>query len=229
MRSYLIATIFLFVLFNTSKNANAQSMEFKASPFVATASGSPLMVTSYSDYIGSPFFNQKWAKANVILRTGTVIKDTLVKYSDLKDELFTRIGSDRYGFFNNTVIAFTITNPNGTQSHFNIFPDNGKFADGAFFEVLSNGETKLLKKNAKTITETKEGIGTAVVTPTIVDNIDYYLLINGKAIRIKKDRKNTIAILKDKQKELHAYIQTARLNLKNDNDLIRLINYYNTL
>ena len=228
-RSYLKTIVLLVVLSVCFKTAVAQTMSDKSSPLVATAAGNPLKVTYYSDYVGSPFFNVDWVKANIMFRTGTVIQDTLVKYCDLKDQLYTQGKGDMYGLFNNTVIAFTIFNPNGTLSHFSVFPGNGKFADGAFFEILCDGDVKLLKKNVKTISENKADISTAVFSRIIVDNIDYYILINNKVVRIKKDLKSVVPIFKDKQKELYSYVQTNKLNLKNEADLIKLVNYYNTL
>ena len=72
-------------------------------------------------------------------------------------------------------------------------------------------------------------MGSAVTTREVVDNVDYYLLIDGKAVRIKKDKKSVEAALGSKQAELDSYIKANNLNLKNDADLAKLITQYNTL
>jgi hypothetical protein len=198
------------------------------SQYATDASGGALMTAESVDS-GNPFFSTDWVKGDVTFSNGNVQKDKIVKYSELKDILYTQAQGNQYGLFDTPVTQFTIYNTDGTTAHFSIFPGNGKVADNAFFQVLADGKVKLLKKNAKAISESKAGIGTAVVTKTVVDNIDYYLLIDGKAVRVKKDKKAIEAALGNKQTELDAYAQTNKLNLKKDDDLAKLITYYDTL
>jgi hypothetical protein len=228
---FYLNTITLWVAFLFSFNISiAQTIKDKTTSVpIADATDGNINFSEYTDLVGSPFYNPEWVRANVTLRNGIVLKDTLVRYSDLKDHLYTCASGNQYISFSKAVIEFLIFNPNGTLSHFSIFPGNGKFTDGAFFEILSDGDVKLLKKNVKTISENRAGIGTAVFTRTVVDNIDYYLLIEGKAIRIKRDKKSIETILKNKKAELNAYLQTNTLDLKKDDDMIKLIKYYNTL
>ncbi|HTH81440.1 MAG TPA: hypothetical protein VL490_00810 [Mucilaginibacter sp.] len=226
---YLKASVPLVVLVFSLKIVSAQINKDTPPLPIADVTDSYMNFAEYTGLVGSPFYNKDWVKADVTLRNGIILKDTLVRYSDLKDQLYTCAPGNQYITFHKAVIEFTIINQDATLSHFSIFPGNGKFADGAFFEVLSDGDIKLLKKNVKTISENRAGIGTAVFTRTVVDNIDYYLLINGKAIRIKKDKRSVEALLKNKKPELNAYLQANNLDLKKDDDLAKLINYYNTL
>jgi hypothetical protein len=192
--------------------------------------GNPIGFSEYTGLVGNPFFNPDWVKGDVTFADGNVVKDKLVKYDEFKDKLFTQVaGTAKSGEFDQPVTSFTIITADGTLASFSIFPGNGKTSDNAFFQVLSDGKVKLLRKNAKTISEYKANMSSAVTTREVVDNIDYYLLIGGKAVRIKKDKKSVEAALGNKQAELESYIKANNLNLKNDADLAKLITQYNTL
>ncbi|HTH81441.1 MAG TPA: hypothetical protein VL490_00815 [Mucilaginibacter sp.] len=230
MKSNLKLSTLLFALLFTCGFAKAQGgFDGRGSSQYATDANGGALMTAESVDSGNPFFSTDWVKADVKFKNGNEQKDKVVKYSDLKDILYTQAPGNQYGLFDTPVSEFTIYNTDGTTAHFSVFPGNGKTADDAFFQVLADGKVKLLKKNAKAISESKAGIGTAVVTKMVVDNIDYYLLIDGKAVRIKKDKKAIETALGSKQTELDAYIQTNKLSLKKDEDVAKLITYYNTL
>jgi hypothetical protein len=228
MKFNLKAVVLLFSFIAAATITKAQIVGKTGSSFQDDA-GNVLMFSAYTNLTGNPYFNKDWVKGDVKFKDGSVRKDVLVKYDELKDNLYTQAKGDKTGEFDTPVAEFTIATDEGGLTRFAAFPGNGKYSDNAFLQVLSDGNVKLIRKNAKAISEHKEGIGTAVVTREVVDNIDYYLLISGKLVKIKKDKKSVLAALGNKQPELEAYIKANNLNLKNDADLAKLITQYNTL
>lgn len=200
----------------------------KTSSIATTDDGAAVMRSEYTALVGNPYFNEDWVDGDVKLKDGSVQSGTPMKYDELQDNVYTKIGDDP-AKFKKPVVEFTITDRSGKPAHFSVFPGNDKFSDIAYFQVLADGKVKLLRKNAKAVSESKDGIGTAVVTRLVVDNIDYYLLIDGKAVKIKKDKKSVEAALANKQSELDNYIKANNLNLKKDDDLAKLITQYNAL
>jgi hypothetical protein len=234
MRSILKTTAVLFALAAISTATKAQQGQIGATNSTSHAvltddSGNVVGFKEYSNLEGSPYFNADWAKGDVKFANSPEQRGRSIKYDEIKDALLTQMAENKIGEFDEPVIAFTITNSDGSIANFSQFPGNGKLSDQAYFQVLSDGKVKLLKKNAKAISEYKKDIGSAVTTREAVDNIDYYLLINGKAVRFKKDKKSVESALGNKQAELDTYIKANSLNLKNDDDLIRLIVQYNSL
>ncbi|MDB4927273.1 hypothetical protein [Mucilaginibacter sp.] len=226
-----VAALLIFSAIATVTKAQLTSSynQGSGSGTIVDDAGNVRRATEYSGLVGSPYFIVDWSKADVTFADGSVQKDKVVKYDELKDKLFTQIKDDKMGEFDTPVADFTITAADGTVAKFGKIPGNGKFGDDAFFEILSDGKVKLIRKNAKSISEYKKDLGTAVTTREVVDNIDYYLVVSGKLVRIKKDKKSVEAALGAKQTELDAYIKSNNLNLKNDADLAKLITQYNTL
>jgi hypothetical protein len=192
--------------------------------------GNIINFTKYSGMDGSPYFNPYWVQGNVKFRNGST-KNAIILYDELKDYVFYQGENEELVQFEMPVYEFTIAAEDGTIAHFSKFAGNGKFPDEAFFQVLSDGKVKLLKRNSKSVSEHKEELGSAVTKRDVVDNIDYFLLIEGKVVKIKKDKKSILQTLNDgnKQQDLDNYITTNKLNLKKDSDLIKLMDYYNTL
>jgi hypothetical protein len=236
MKFNLKATCLLLTLSSITALANAQASNSaaangltKSSSTFSTDDGAAVMTSEYTSLQGNPFSTTDWVKGDVKFADGSQAKDLQLKYSDLKDGIYMKTDNGQLGSFNMPVKEFTLYNTDGTLMHYSTFPGNGKFPDADYFQVLSDGKVKLLKKNAKGVSESKDGIGTAVVTRMIVDNVDYYLLIGGKLIRIKKDKKTIEAALGDKQPELESYIKANNLNMKRDDDMAKLITQYNSL
>lgn len=205
----------------TISMANAQSLRDQ---------NSITSVSKYGDLQGSPYFNPNWMQGDVKFKNGSTATQMII-YDQIKDYLFAKGKVDELGQFDTPVAEFTIPAEDGTLTHFSSFSANGKFPDNAFFQVLSNGKVKLLKRNLKSISESKGELGTAITKREVVDNIDYFLLIDGKTVKIKKDKKSVLQALSSSNKlmELDNYIANNNLNLKKDPDLIKLIAYYNTL
>lgn len=66
--------------------------------------------------------------------------------------------------------------------------------------------------------------------PEYFDASEYYLQIAGEGmVPIKLNRKNLLKSLGSKENALKSYISDRRLNLKNPEDVVALISYYNAL
>jgi hypothetical protein len=93
---------------------------------------------------------------------------------------------------------------------------------------LPDGKVQLLKRFTKLLFESQP-IGSASKLQQFIDKTKYYLIINGKALQVKNDKKALLAALGDKQAQLEDYIKSNKINLKNDAQLGKLIDYYNSL
>jgi hypothetical protein len=113
-----------------------------------------------------------------------------------------------------------------------LFRSGYKPADGAtlktFYQVLSDGETPLLKRSFKKVFENKP-YGSATTVKVFQDVNAYYLVKDGQPVKVRRDRKAILAALGDYSAELEKFISTNNLALKSDSDLVMLVTYYNSL
>lgn len=220
---YIFLLIICGVFIMASPKAYAQAE-------IPDKTGQPLMTKGYVNLEGSPFFVNDWVNGSVTLANGSSFKNVQLKYNELEDVLYFKNGKNEEFMFAQPVQEFTLQIPktDGLQQH---HFRNGYLAGSnakAYYEILSDGKAQLLKRSSKVIQEDKE-YNSATVTQKIIESIKYYLFIDGKMNPVKKDKKSLFSILGNKTAELDNYIKANNLNIKDDDDLIKLINYYNSL
>jgi len=196
--------------------------------FLSDSNGANMTAKHYEDVHGSPYLADDWLPGTVKLATGETYKDNLsLKYNVADDELYFKSQSGDPLTFVQPVSEFTITTAKGTL-HFKNGFKVATYSEKAFFEVLSDGTVQLLKRDQKAIIENKP-YNSATTEKIFNDVSQYFLVSNGKAVEVKKDKKAILAAIGNKQPQLDAYAKSSNLNLKNDTDLGKLVTYYNSL
>jgi phospholipase C len=219
---YRICAVLLFM---TVKNANAQ--------FSQDINGVPMReLSGYTNVEGSPFLTDQWSKGMVKLADGRTYKDVLLKYDEVKDVLYFQDKKEQTLVFVDPVREFKVEYISDDIQHDKLFRNAYKnipnSTEKSFFEVLSDGTAQLLKRTKKLIAESQEYNSTAVVK-RFDENVKYYIIVSEKVIPIKRDKKSILAALTNKQPQLESFIRTNNINLKNDEDLVKLMAYYNSL
>ncbi|AMR32791.1 hypothetical protein A0256_15855 [Mucilaginibacter sp. PAMC 26640] len=201
--------------------------------FVHEKDYKPVTTKDYTEMVGSPYLYDDWVPGTVKLSNGVSSKDEmLLKYDLLNDEVYFKDKSGETMAFVVPVQEFILNPTVIDATAASIYRSGYKGVEGskpsAFYEVLSDGKVQLLKKVSKIIFES-QNIGSATKTKTFMDKTKYYLVINGAVLAIKNDKKSLLTALSDKQVALAEYLKTNKINFKNDNELGKLVNYYNTL
>lgn len=206
------------------------SSKSQAQTAIPDAMGRPLPATTFTYTEGSPFFADEWNKGSVKLADGATFTDVQLKYNELNGALYFKNGSGKELSFTQPVQEFMLSvlkNDTLKQHRFR----NGYTASNdpnMFYEVLCDGPVQLLKINLKMAQESKE-YNSETATHRIIASTQYFLLIAGRMVAMKKDRKFIYQNLGNKTKEMDAFFTANKLNIKNDNDIIKLINYYNSI
>ncbi len=186
----------------------------------------------HSEIQGSPYLSDEWINGLVKFSDGRTYKDIPLKYNQVNDILYFQNDKKETLTFVKQVTDFIIAYSSDNEDHVKHFKsgfaDISGYTTQNFFEVLVEGTAQLLKKNHKhVVSESGMALGTTI--QKYADSESYYLVIAEKAYTLKRDKKAILAILANKQAELEAYIKANNLNLKNDPDLAKLINYYNSI
>lgn len=214
-------TTTIFVLFLFIGIANAQ--------YLHDLQGKPLSEMSYTDVVGTPYLYDGWTKGTVELVNGTFYKDLDLKFSLLKDELFFKNTKD------DAMLAFVLPVKSflfevGAQKNLyrNGFPEVDNFNKTAYYQVLFDGNLKLLFKSYKTISEIKP-YNSATTEKRFADNYSYYVLKDGKMNKIRPSKKEFLELFKNKTAEIDQFIKTEKIDFKNNQDLSRMLEFYSAL
>jgi hypothetical protein len=206
------------------KSAAAQGIQI-------TAGGIPVQDRDLSDVVGSPYVNAEWGKGTVTLKDNKMYSNIDLKYSDYDDAVYFRNAEQKMQGFAMPVVDFTISYTEGGNPVLKHYR-NGYHIQGydsnAYFEVFSEGKAQFLKKTKKKI-ETQSVYGSTGSDKSFITTTKYFLVNGGKSSIVKKDKKVILEALGDKQTELEAYIKSNNLNLKDENDIAKLLTYYNTI
>lgn len=221
MKTYkLILPAFLFSFCMSVQTVHAQYVEdFRART---------VLEKQYTDVKGSPWLTEDWVPGMVKLGNGSTYKDVPLKYDQVSGELIFRDRSGKTLAFADPVSEFKIID---AQKHERLFRSGFKAVDSntgqTFYQVLYDGGTILLKDVKKNIIEHR-AYNSATAVKSIVETPVYYLIMNGSPVKIKKDKKAILAVL-SKTDQLEKYIKDNNLNLKDDQDLAKLITFYDSI
>lgn len=187
--------------------------------------------TDLSDIKGSAYSTSDWAKATVIMDDKTTYTNLKAKYSEYEDKLAVEGKDGQIMEFNNKVNDFTLSFTESGKdmlSHYrNGFKVEG-YGPKDFFEILADGKTQLLKKVIKKV-QTKTEYGAVSSNRSFVATTRYFVVGPEESTLIKKDTKSVLSALNSKKAEAESYIKDQKLNLGKQEDIVKLITWYNTV
>jgi hypothetical protein len=228
--------IFFSFLFASSINSFAQRVidvdkfEGSALHFFKAVGGEPLMNTKFVKLVeGTPYFTDRWIKGSVFIDDNEYrnfylrvnIMETTLEFMDRKGEqMICTMPVKR------VILTDSLKETQYRFVHSAFLPDHPEAKKSWLLELVS-GTAKLYKLEKKQVNEIRP-YGSATTEQHIVNSYVYFVL-NDKEIKRIKKLSDVSDLLASKKDMLDEYIKTNRLNAKSEKDLIRLIEYYNTL
>ncbi|HMW25568.1 MAG TPA: hypothetical protein PLN49_08605 [Ferruginibacter sp.] len=178
---------------------------------------------------GTPYFREEWMGGKVIM-SGGFAYDSIYLRLDLVDNELHYIGPDGREMIANSpvravVLSDSITGARYTFVHSDYIP--GAARNSGWYQMLDTGNVTLYKRYVKLMNEDKP-YGSAVTEQKISTSGNYFLLVNGQLVSIRKF-KDIAGLLPQKKEEIKNYINLQNLSGKNDAEYRSLINYYNSL
>ncbi len=185
----------------------------------------------YEDYRGSPYFFSEFVQGTIVDNDGQEYPDVKLNLNGFTDELEVEDAGFYVALQESFYKSFTAVGNDGQNYLFksSLHPD---FKD-EFFQVLYESEGVLLVKKFDVIPNEKviNNVG-QTLTVKIFGTVNDYLLLTGlgkqDVTKLKVSKKKLPEIL-GKKKELTEYIKAQKLSFKQDDDLVTLIKYYETL
>ena len=235
MRNFILFSYFLILSsFIASAQSNGVIVPGKWSDqiFISDVNGRPFE-NKYGDYAGSIFNNDAYTLSDVTLSDGRKFHHVQSKIDFLGSQMIFMSSEGKVGILGSGAVKeIAFYTSVGTSSPNLIyrsgFPKVDLLTPNNFYQVLADGKCMLLKSTSKFLTENKNELSGEVsrVIET-VENI--YVFFDGKMTRLKKDREAVLDILIEKRKELIKYKEENNLDLKNNDELVKLVMQYNIL
>jgi hypothetical protein len=215
----------LLVLF--SLNGVAQN------PFMDDANGRPLYLrTSYSGE-GSPYFSETYNEAEVTGADGKLYRNVRVKINLLDNEVLYLDAAGKemiatmpiqkirlLGFIDATGVSDKVLKSNGQSLN---------TPNAPVYEVMDSGRCVLLKQVKVTFKDEKR-YNEASVTRVFKRIESYFVLMaGGKLQKLGQGKEDVLAILKDKEALVRAFIDMNNLKCRRAEDYKQVFGYYNSL
>lgn len=207
--------VFLFIVgFYTVNSAHAQKGRNVHDHLLIKASDQYLYGDPAQQYEGTPYLNKEFEPGFVYVN-GTKSKQMLLRFNIFADHIELKEDDGLY------LIA-----PNQALTRVEIGKHVLVGGKDGFLELLEDGKLKLLTK--KIINYRQAVIVTNVPAKySPPSDIFYYVLDNGKPVKVNSVKK-MIASLPDKQTELTQLAEKEKLSRKGEDELMRLVQYYNS-
>ena len=199
---------------------------------ILNLSGEAIPVGNNSNIEGTPFLQPGWAFGIVTLTDGSVFSDSAINYSLSDGKLFVKRNANIYSI-KHPVKEFLIHDPNPANEsktvHFqNGYPAIKKKDATTFYEVLSAGQSmQLLKWKHKKVEEINNYGGPVQSKYSLVQEFFIFdpkenkMLEFGTSVGLKLLTKK----LPEYTDKILEYSSAHKLNLKKDEDLIRLFSF----
>jgi hypothetical protein len=178
---------------------------------------------------GTPYLNDQFAKGTVVTTKGDKYDNVPLRYDQYQDELqFKQNGKTMTFWPKNVVKRAEFGNRVFTYTTYQ-FTDN-KTKQG-YFEILADGKVRLLSQHTIKFFEKEKEKPYVDPKPARFDwpLEDFYIQVGTLPAKHITKKKNLLAAFPKHQKELSNYYKSNKLSAKNKEDLIQLVNYYNSL
>jgi len=177
---------------------------------------------------GSPYLYETFLPSKVIINDSTTY-NAMLRYNAYNDEIEMKKDEKVTALFKRPYIEAIINN-----SHYKILEyksEADKNKTGYFVALTPLGKHQFYRKDIKVFKEGKKAASTYSkdVPPSFENMVNYYVVLeNSTQTRLLKlKKKNLLSLLGDE--ELPSFMKKEKIDLKNEKDLIKLFQYYNTL
>jgi hypothetical protein len=231
---FLIAIIVIFSLPLLMAQANTINTtgKFGSQIFLSDVYGRAFE-NIYADVNGSPYFLADYKYATITLTDGRKYSNVKSKINLVEQELVFIAANGVEGYIGKgmvSTIAFSDTNKQGVKNYqFQTgFPKVDNQTNIHFYQVLVSGKATLLKSIVKSIGEHGNELS-GEKSKDFMERENTYVLIGSDMKRLKKDKDFFITLMADQSGPIAQYLTTNKVNFKSEDQLIKLIEYYNSL
>lgn len=185
------------------------------------------VTNSYADIEGSPYFFEDFRKGSVITKNGKKYNGEF-RYDLYADQIEFKLDGDVYWIANPELMEYIKIEDKLFVYYDKDLTDSKQ---GFYYQVLVMGECKLLYRKGINLKEAEPAKPYVDPKPaTFIDRKPLYYIQKGIAYPQKVSKKgDLLENLSDKKQEVSAFIKKNKISATNKDELIDLIEYYNSL
>lgn len=224
MRKTLFLAVPALMISYTSLAQGSPALELPTVYIQNTVTGSNSMP---SNVIGSPYLNEEFAIGTVSIKDAESYQ-TYLRYNAFNDELEMRNGNTTNAVMKRDYISVRLGRDVYTIHSYAV---SGGEKNG-YFNALNKGEVVLLRKRQMNLRQGQAATSSyGKDKPPKFELVEsYYISINGETAQpLKLNKKAVLAVFSENSSDLNAYVKKNKLKLKSEAEVLKLLEYNNSL
>lgn len=185
----------------------------------------------YSEISGSPYLNRDFIESEIISKDSIRYINVKFRYNIYIDELEYIMNNELLSLSNPMNFRYFLLGDDVFT--YQSFVSPGGSPKRGYFHLLYLGPSgTLFKRYSVSYSPPEEPQPYAAAKPARFSKgaDSYYIQFPGKLpAEISLNRRRVLDVFPDKKNELENFITSNRLNFRNESDLLKLVEYYNTL
>lgn len=179
-------------------------------------------------FVGEIYFGGDWLLGALTTIDGLTLENTKIRYDLRNDQLAAQLNGVKFIVKPNSVRNFSVVHNGETF----VFETSTLETTNTYLQLLHNGNVKLytrhtVKKLAKDLGN--QAYGSGVAYDKYVRLKTYYALINDSLTLFKPVKKSIYEVLAPRAEDLKRFIKESKPQLKTDQGLVILFEYYDQL
>lgn len=191
-------------------------------------SGRLLSISKYGGINGNPFLNDRWTNGDVTIPKG-VYANILLKYDAFSNVLYFNRNEELFEF-EDEVLSFVLKPHREDSSTYQYFVKGLEGVDvkkNQFLQELYKGKSGFYKATFVFLSEMNK------INEGTVKNFQklerYYFKINDQISQVNLSKKDVVALFGKRQIDVESFATAKGLSYKKESDLIKMIQYFDTI
>lgn len=229
LQRLLIALLLLLPLMGKSQNLLQKTIDDVRLSKMVDGEHFGLQNLSLKDIQGSPYLDDQFVKGTVITTNGDKYVDIPMRYDQYQDEL--EVEKDGKSLVFNPKEILKRAEFGGRTFTCAKYYANANKVKEAYFEILADGNVRLLSHHTIKFFEKEKEKPYVDPKPARFDwpLEDFYIQVGASPAQHISNKKSLLGAFPKHQKEVAAYYKSQKLSAKNKEDLVKLVQYYNSL
>jgi hypothetical protein len=180
---------------------------------------------------GSPYANENFLPGQILFKEKNIKIDTTLRSNVFSDEF--EVKEDVQSENISALIKSNDLEVFLANKHYILRPfvEKGIEKEG-YFNVISEGKgLGIYERKTKVFKEGKKAADSFHIDfpPSFTDESELFYDKNGLMLVYPQNKKDLLILFSDHEKELTSFIKKTKINTKSNEDLIKIIDYYNSL
>lgn len=231
MRKVYLATVLIVTMVVGSSAQTSYSLKSALDFFHSQkmANGEYSNTLTEKDIQGSPYLNDNFIKGSIYTVSKTQYQDIPLRYNIYNDDMEFQTNDNNVLALSTPEIVEKITFGDYTMEYIPYVTSRN--VKNGFFELILKGKASLYAKPQVEFLEAKDPAPYKDAEPAKFLRKDdrYYIRLGMEAAVPCGNKKDVLGIFTDHSEELEAFIKKNKINVKKEDELKKLVEYYNSL